>query len=561
MILLALACAARAPVAEVREPEPPAELLYLLMVDRFENGDPTNDQASPGPAVDLADPQAWHGGDLAGVRGRLDHLQALGVSKLWLTPVFRTRTEPMGGWGAYHGYWQWDPFQVEPRFGTEAELLALAMEAQARGIGLLLDLVSNHVGYEAPLLATHPDWFHAEPSIADWSDRRELEEGQVHGLPDLDQGNPAVRAWLHEAAMVWQSRLPLAGYRVDAVRHVPNEFLGELGAAVRARGGRYWLGEDFTGDPVELAASQESGGFTHVFDFPLHYAMTEVFCDDAPPAALGAVLSLDRLYPRPDGLVTFLDNHDLPRIHSRCRGDEDRVLRALAFQLSARGLPAISWGLEAGLAGAHEPENRPDMRFSPLPLAEAIRRLVELRRGSAALDGGSQRVLSLSDQLLVLLRQRGDRALVLAVNQGEGAAELTLPTGRVRAVLTAERGALRVEGGAEARVPPRAVRAWHLEGVDPGRPARTLTVRVELRGAPEGELRLVGSDPALGAWSAHAGLPLSCQDGVCKGSLRLPEGAVVLAKPVRVEGNEVRWAEGPNRALLVGQDLVWSLAW
>lgn len=534
----------------------------MVLVDRFANGDPDNDQASAGPAVDREDPQAWHGGDLRGVIDHLDLLAATGTTQLWLSPVFRTRTEPIGVWGAYHGYWQWDPFQVEPRFGTEAVLSELAREAEARGMGLLLDLVTNHVGYDAPLLTEHPDWFHDEPSIRDWSDRDQLERGQVHGLPDLAQEKPEVRAWLHEVARHWQERLPLSGYRVDAVRHVPNEFFADLGAAVLGRGARWWLGEDFTGDPVELAASQRTGGFSHVFDFPLHYAMVEVFCDDASPARLGAVLSLDRLYERPDGLVTFLDNHDLPRILSRCHGDEDRVRRALAFLFAVRGVPSLTYGTEAGLTGAEEPHNRASMVFGPAPLRAELAALSRHRARAPVGPGGRQAMVALGEDSIALLRWQGREALLTAVNRGATDLPVAPLEGRVHEVWSSGAGPARFEEQAEWRVPARTVRSWRITLASEPPVAGWATLRIELLGAPEGELRLVGSDPALGAWAPSAALPLVCAEGRCSAEVRAPVGAVWQGKPIRVaEDGSIQWPDGDNRSVLIGENGVWRLHW
>ncbi|NOY26802.1 MAG: hypothetical protein GXP62_13095 [Oligoflexia bacterium] len=413
--------------ATLGPPEAPArsDLIYFVLVDRFANGDPTNDQASPGPAVDVDDPQGWHGGDLRGVINHLDELARLGVNTVWLSPVFTTRTAPIGVWGAYHGYWQWDPGTVEPRFGTQAELVELADALRDRNMGLMLDLVTNHVGYDAPIVQAHPDWFHHQPSIQDWNDPDQLENGQVHGLPDLDQDNPQVVAWLTKNAAHWQALLQPRGFRVDAVRHVPNAFLLRLGQTLREHEpGLWWLGEDFTGDVRELAQSQRSGGFSHVFDFPLYYAMTDVFCDDAPPSRLASLLWQDRRYDRPQGLVTFLDNHDLPRIQSRCHGQQQRVNAALRFLFATRGVPALSYGTESGLVGAQEPENRGDMVFEDSPLRAVITDLATQRAKSPAMREGAQRVIYLDADSMAVARVAGEQAVVVGVSRSDVATQI-----------------------------------------------------------------------------------------------------------------------------------------
>ena len=580
---LALACAPvrPPPAAAVQDTAAPeAQLIYFVLVDRVANGDPGNDQASPGPAVDRSDPQAWHGGDLRGVLDHLDDIQALGATTLWLSPVFATRTEPIGPWGAFHGYWQWDPSTVEPRFGTTQELVALADALRSRRMGLLLDLVTNHVGYGAPIEQAHPDWFHDTPSIEDWQDPLQLETWRVHGLPDLAQEKPEVAAWLTEVATGWQRRLGHAGYRVDAVRHVPNSFLAALGAAVReVDPGAWWLGEDFTGDVGALAESQRTGGFSHVFDFPLHYAMTEVFCDDAPPARLAAVLGQDPRYVRPEGLVTFLDNHDLPRIRTRCHGDEGRLSRALAFLLSTRGVPALTWGTEAGLEGAEEPHNRGDMRFLPTPLGESIAMLARVRADHPALRGGAQSVVQLDADSAVVARVQGEEAALIAVNRGASPRAVALPdaltgmrlvhhldqggTGPLSSTALPEGVAW---GEQPALVPAHGLAVWILRGEPRPWPEGRVTLTVRVQGAPplpEGAaLRLVGGDPALGGWDSAHGLPLSCDPVACTGALSLPRLSVLEGKPVVVEADgATTWASGENRAVLVEADTTWAVAW
>jgi hypothetical protein len=172
--------------------------IYLVMVDRFANGDRGNDaDANP------ADPQGFHGGDLAGLISRLDWVKSLGFDTVWLTPIFAMRTAKWNGYGAFHGYWTYDFGKVEPRFGDEALVRKLRVELDKRDMKLVLDLVLNHVGYEAPLLTQHPDWFHKLGPIADWNDPVQLTSRDVHGLPDLATEREDVFASLESATRRW----------------------------------------------------------------------------------------------------------------------------------------------------------------------------------------------------------------------------------------------------------------------------------------------------------------------------------------------------------------------
>ncbi len=183
-----------APAAGAQKPSG----VYFVMLDRFENGDRANDGQ-----VDLADPQAFHGGDLAGLIGRLDWIQALGFDTVWLSPVFSMRTEKFHGFGAFHGYWTWDLAQLEPRFGDELLLARLREELDRRGMKLVLDLVLNHVGPDAPLVTQRPDWFHGRGGVRDWNDPEQLVMNDVHGLPDLATEKPEVYAHLVDASRRW----------------------------------------------------------------------------------------------------------------------------------------------------------------------------------------------------------------------------------------------------------------------------------------------------------------------------------------------------------------------
>lgn len=190
---------APAPATSVTKPAG----IYFVMVDRFENGDRSNDAA-----VDPADPQAFHGGDLAGLVARLDWIQALGFDTVWLSPIFAMRTEKWHGFGAFHGYWTWDLASLEPRFGDELVLARLRSELDRRGMKLVLDLVLNHVGPDAPLVQAKPEWFHRRGGVTNWNDAEQLVMNDVHGLPDLATERPEVFGHLVDAARRWLPRRP-----------------------------------------------------------------------------------------------------------------------------------------------------------------------------------------------------------------------------------------------------------------------------------------------------------------------------------------------------------------
>jgi glycosidase len=548
------------PVAPTSQADPRQSAVYFVMVDRFANGDRTNDGA-----IDPADPAAFHGGDLQGVLDHLDDLRALGVGTVWLSPIFQMRTEKFFGHGAFHGYWTEDLTRVEPRFGDPALLKRLSDELHRRGMRLMLDLVLNHVAMDAPLTKTHPEWFHHEGPLKNWDDPAELVTHDVHGLPDLAQEREDVYGYLLQASLRWLEEVHPDGFRLDAVRHVPVSFWARFNDAVRHQAGPGFtlLGEMLDGNVATLARTQREGHFTAMFDFPLYFALIDVFCRDKSALALGAAMSSDRAYDDPDSLVTLLDNHDLARVATDCHGDLDRVRRALTFQLTSRGTPALTWGVEAALTGVKEPENRGDMRFDSQPLRPFIARLLKLRREHQALWEGAPRLLAADDRLFAYARLASSEAVIVAVNQGESEAMVEIPAEFEGAVTDAVDG--RAIAGQSLSVPARSVRLALVTPTSTGGFAALAqkaqsqwrhgeekrTVELEASGAParpgDGVL-LVGAAPEMGEWNPAHGL--SVERGVARA--RLPVGGVYDFKMVvRRPGGEAVWEDGGNRSLFV----------
>ncbi|MEQ1506750.1 MAG: alpha-amylase family glycosyl hydrolase, partial [Myxococcota bacterium] len=392
-------------------PAPTADAWYFVLVDRYADGTP-----DPPGTTDRTDPQGWHGGDLQGVLDHVDDLAALGVGAVWLSPVTDARDAPHGPWGAYHGYWVDDLGAVDPRFGTVDGLRAVRDALADRGIGTYLDVVYNHVGPDTRLLSAHPDWFHHQGDIVDWDDPDQIVTHDVHGLPDLAQEDEAVYAYLRDASVGWIDRIAPAGFRVDAVRHLPEGFLARLGADLRAHAGPGFelVGEVYDGNVDRVAARAHRDHLDAVFDFPLYFAIRDAYCDGGSVGKLAALVGADYGGARP---ITLVDNHDLPRIRSACHDDLGAVAQALAFQLTARGTPSITWGTEVGLAGAEEPANRADMVFPDAlpPIGVTVTELLALRSAWPALRSPETRVVGLSAGLVTFARLGADEVVTVTV--------------------------------------------------------------------------------------------------------------------------------------------------
>ena len=355
-----------------------ADVVYLIMTDRFADGDANNNQ----PGYDLNAPRGWHGGDLRGVDEHLDYLKELGATTLWLTPILSNGKEQ----DSYHGYAAADMYAVDSHFGTLDDYLKLANDLHARGMKIVFDIVPNHIGLDSPWVhdPPAPDWLHdsaeqhsqtrynieelADPhaTAADWW---EIAHGWfVDAMPDLNQENPLVAKYLIQNAMWWMEMAGLDGFRIDTFPYVGREFWAQFHRELKAVYPKLTtVGEVFNGDP-ELT-SFFAGGVAHggidtglytPFDFPMFYAIRDVTLRDKPMTALKGVLGQDHLYPHAERLATFFGNHDTKRFMSEQGASADRLKLAFVLLATLRGMPEVYSGDEIAMEGGDDPDNRRD---------------------------------------------------------------------------------------------------------------------------------------------------------------------------------------------------------
>lgn len=559
------------------------QVLYFVLLDRFENGCPCDDFD-----VNPRDPHGFHGGDLDGLRARLDWLTDLGVTGVWLSPVARNRPMPFYGQQPYHGYWTWDFFKVDPRFGTMRKLRELRDDMHRRGIILLLDMVVNHAGYDAPLAALHPDWFHASGNISDWNDREQLESFRLFGLPDFASEKPIVQLFFASVAKFWVEQVRPDGFRLDAVKHVPIAFWKKFNSGLRERFGEGFLtlGELMDGNPATISETWKSGTFGTLFDYPLYYTMRNVIAQEGDARQLGVRFGMDRIYPDAGLLATFLDNHDLDRFITSCGGNRDRYLLALSMLLTVRGIPTLCYGDEIGLDGTIEPwcSTRRSMRFdADSPLLAETKKRIAIRRSHLALTRGEQMHLAMGREMYAFGRLTPDQQAVAVFNFASASRELNVPLpapvrdtpvmtdliGSVSA--TIEKGELRVRlDGLRCAlfvVDAPAPGTWAREHgtlvrsrTDPfARGRKTVTFSLNAGGPlPEGaSLHLIGGLPQIGDWnSSTPDLPRLAKtgDGVWATRVELPAGAVFEYKfLMKAADGRVTWQEGDNFILDVSR--------
>jgi len=527
------------------------DLLYLVLVDRFENGDPENDANA-----DLSDPIAFHGGDLAGVASRLDKLVELGVTAIWLTPVFQMQSTPFHGHGAFHGYWVDDLDSIDPRFGGESALVDLSTKAHDLGLKVYLDMVYNHVGYTSPRVSTHPDWFHQNGTIQNWEDPVERENGDVHGLPDLDQDLSEVREYLFERTKYWVEALALDGLRIDAVGHLPSTFLSDLNEELEAAGygDVVLLGEVYDGNAWRLATQKRESSLDAVFDFPLHFAAVDAFCDGGDFRRLATALATERLVDDPRQLVTFLDNHDRARFFTACQHSEEKVRAALEFLFSVRGVPSLMYGTEAGMKGEAEVDVRADMDWSSDVFTQTIQRAQARRSQHPSLSRGTSHILHASKDLLHVVREADGEFASIVFKRSDAPASFPIqsPMGEplwVHNLMGDSSGSVSLFRSSNDSLAERWRADW--ASLPESLSVRLDVLDVEL--SPDEVLYLAGDGPELGGWQPDQALgPFEQTDEGWTLTVQLPPWTPLTGKLIaRSPDGDVRWSEAADTTFFI----------
>ncbi len=461
------------------------DVLYLIMPDRFANGDPTNDEPAEFPGShDRAKPRAWHGGDLRGVQDHLPYLKDLGVTSVWLTPIVKN-----GATQDYHGYGAVDLYAVDPHLGTLQDYQDLVAAAHKLHMKVFFDVVPNHVGPLHPWVSNSPtpDWFHgtandhlssASPSKPDFYGqsskkdatndlfeslqdphtppemRANLTNGWFFGiLPDLNTENPFVVEYLIQNSIWWAESSGLDGFRIDTFPYVSRKFWAEWHSGVR----KYYprlstIGEVFHPDPT--VTSFFVGGhkgwdgidtqLTTAFDFPTFFTLRDVLLKQAPAGKIPNILRQDSLYPHPDFLVPFFANHDVPRFASMPGSSIAKLKLAFALTLTLRGIPELYYGDEIAMPGGNDPDNRRDFpggwhedeksAFTAQgrtpeqqEVFAYVQKLLRLRRDHGALRGGQLWHLSSDETSYVFLRDTEEEQLVIAFHNGSQPRDLNVP--------------------------------------------------------------------------------------------------------------------------------------
>lgn len=444
-----------------------SDVLYLIMPDRFANGDSSND-IIPGmreARVNRNDPFARHGGDLKGIENHLDYIADLGVTSIWLNPIQENDMKE----GSYHGYAITDYYQVDRRFGSNEEFRNLVEQAHAKGMKVVMDMIFNHCGDENYLFKDMPskDWFNfkgkyvqttfktATPSDiygADEAKKTVVDGWFAECMPDFNQRNRHVATYLIQSSIWWIEYAGINGIRQDTHPYADFDMMSNWCKAVTEEYpdfnivGETWIGSNvlvsYWQKDSKVAAPKNSNLRT-VMDFPLMDRMNSAFDQETNDWNGGLYqlfdyLSQDIVYADPMNLLTFLDNHDTSRFY-RSEADTknlDRFKQAVTFLLTTRGIPQLYYGTEILMAAdkangdgllrcdfpggwegdttnAFSVANRTPQQNEAFSF---LQKLLQWRKGNEVIAKGKLKHFSPNKGVYVYERKYGDKSVVVILN-------------------------------------------------------------------------------------------------------------------------------------------------
>jgi alpha-amylase len=431
------------------------DIIYFILTDRFYGvKNPAFDKK-----INKSDPFKYHGGNFDGIIEKIPYLKKLGITALWITPVYlQIDLEKVDG---YHGYWALDFNSINPSLyinngkypeGSKKFLKDLVDKLHENGIKLILDMVVNHTGYSHPALTDSPNptpiqknWFNSSGISCEQDEI----QGQLASLPDLDLDLPDVCDYQIQSIIDWIKETGIDAIRMDTVKHIERDFWNYFKTQIK---GLFpdcnLIGEVLVYNVEVLSLYQKDWAFDELFDFPLQHSIKEVFIDDSPMTNLVAplntgqgILEKDKCYTNHNRLVTLLDNHDLSArfityVMYKQQNDYSKACMihklALTFLFTIRGIPQVYYGTEVGLEGHGDPDNRRDFPWEYFDKNYEIKKeypfqkeifdlscaLIKLRKTNNALTSGMFVCLYVDPFILVYLRYVLDEAVIVVFHNG-----------------------------------------------------------------------------------------------------------------------------------------------
>ena len=446
-------------------------IMYFTLVDRFNNGNPKNDDPLENPKVH--DKANYHGGDLDGIREKIEdgYISDLGFNSIWISPItqnpekaYREYPAPHRLYSGYHGYWPVTLTTVDHRFGDSEALHNLVNTAHNNNMNIILDFVSNHVHEKNPLYKKHPEWAtdmilpSGDTNIRIWDEQR-LTTWFDTFLPTLDLRKPEVVETMSDSALYWIKEYNLDGFRHDATKHIPLNYWETLTHKLRKQTPTdkdpLQIGETF-GSRELIGDYVGNGKLDGQFDFNLYFDARSVFAkDEASFKTIEQSVKESFSYYGWHSLMgNITGNHDIPRFISYASGaldfDEDgkaagwerdiqvedpdgykKLSSLTAFIMTIPGVPVVYYGDEIGMPGAGDPDNRRDMRFDDLSkheqeTKETAKKLINLRKENMELLYGDFKFLKTTDKTFVYARKYFDNASVIFFNKSEEPKEVSI---------------------------------------------------------------------------------------------------------------------------------------
>ena len=441
----------------------PSDFIYLVFPDRFANGDPSNDKVSGMNEEEVNRDSMFyrHGGDLQGIKDHLSYFTDLGVTALWINPV-QENDQPKE---SYHGYAITDHYKIDPRLGTNSLYKELVRECRENGLKMVMDVIYNHWGDRHYLQEDLPDpkWVHQwntftrtqyraptlmDPYAADIDKKRFTDGWFDHHMPDLDQTDPHLAAYLIQNTIWWIEYVGLEGLRIDTYAYPDQDFMQDLVAEVLKEYPNLGIfGETWVhGMGVQGWFTNNHGlhpdhhsNLPGVTDFQLYYALNDALNKKMGwtegVARMYYTLAKDYIYTDPYKNVLFLDNHDLSRFYSVIGEDIDKFKMGLVWLMTMRGIPQIYYGTEILMKNFANPDGkvREDFpggwkgdKFNKFEATgrtrgeneayKFVQKLARWRKSKSAITSGKMTQFIPKDGLYVYIRHNDEGAVMVALN-------------------------------------------------------------------------------------------------------------------------------------------------
>jgi len=456
-----------------------SDAIYLITPDRFANGDKNNDTVDGmKEGLNRGAPGGRHGGDIKGIVDSLDYIAGMGFTAIWLNPLLENNMQEY----SYHGYSTTDFYKVDPRYGSNEQYRTMVAEAKNKGIGVIMDMIVNHIGSEHwwmkdlptdnwlnfqddPVMTSHEHITQQDPYASEYDKQLYTDGWFVTTMPDLNQRNALMADYLTQNALWWIEYLGLAGIRMDTYPYPDKHYMTEWTRRLTLEYPEFTMvGEEWTSNQAAVAYWQRGNhnrdGYQSylpsLMDFPLQEAMRSALVteegsrlDDGSHGGLMRLylaLANDFIYPDPAALVIFPDNHDMSRIFTQLDEDYGLFKIAMAYVLTMRGAPQIYYGTEILMAnpgtGSHgvirsdfpggwQGDEKNAFTGNGLSDAERqaqayVRKLLNWRIDKEVIHSGRVTHFRPKDGIYVYFRHNESAAVMVVLNKNQDTSQLKL---------------------------------------------------------------------------------------------------------------------------------------